>query len=62
MKEGSTFNNDLLRKAHGLYKKEDVILPESGTAAIHHLYQDLFITDLKKEVSLQSSEYTALRQ
>jgi hypothetical protein len=24
---------------------------EGGSAAIHHLYQDLFITDLKKEMN-----------
>jgi hypothetical protein len=31
------------------------------TAAIHHLYQDLFITDLKKEVDMQNTEQQQIR-
>ncbi len=57
-RRGNTFTNDSLKQAQN---HTAAFITETASSAIHHLYQDLFITDLKKEVSQQTAEYQSLR-
>ena len=43
----NTFDNDYLR-ARSITSNDN---PATSTSAIHHLYQDLFITDLKRDLT-----------